>query len=119
MSFPTKRMGHSDDAAQHAMSVSLAQEHLPQMLRQSNYLGAANMCTANVNFRVKPHTESGPAPMLVQREHDLYPTQSSSRQQPSQHVLYPTQNSFDREHDWSQHEIVASVAGLKGGWSPP
>jgi hypothetical protein len=48
------------------------------------------MCTANVKLCVKPHIESGPAPMLVQREYELYPTQSSSRQQPSQHVLYPT-----------------------------
>ena len=95
MSFPTKRMGHTDDAAQHAMSVSLAQQHLPQMLRQSNYLGAANMCTAQVNFRVKPHAESAPPAMLMQREHELYPTQSSSQQQPSQHVLYPTQSAGD------------------------
>jgi len=113
MSFPTRNM-HTTDSTQHAMNVSLTHEHLPQMLRQSNYLASGDMRTANVNFRVKPHIESGAAPMCAQREQqELYPTQSSSRQQP---VLYPTQSSlqqpFEHEHDWSKHEIVTRVAGL-------
>jgi hypothetical protein len=93
------------------MSVSLANEHLPQMLRQVNYLGAdqnkylgsVDMHTANVNFRVVPHVESAAPRMTVSRElHELYPTQSASAKQ----------QLSDHEHDWSKHEIVASVAGL-------
>ena len=109
MSYGTHNMVSTGTS--HAMSVSLANEHLPQMLRQSNYLGAdqtkflgsGDMHTANVNFRVMPHIDSGAPRMTVSRElHELYPTQStSSKQQLSDH-----------EHDWSKHEIVASVAGL-------
>ena len=108
MSYGTHNMVSTGTS--HAMSVSLANEHLPQMLRQSNYLGAdtkflgaGDMQTANVNFRVVPHIDSGAPRMTVSRElHELYPTQStSSKQQLSDH-----------EHDWSKHEIVASVAGL-------
>ena len=102
MSYPTQRMGHTDTTKQ-AMNVSLTQHaQLPQILRQSNYLGNGDMRTANVAFRVKPHTESGAPPLFVQRDlHELYPTQSTAKQQLS-----------EQEHDWSKHEIVASVAGL-------
>ena len=114
MSFPTRNM-NTTDTTPHAMNVSLTHEHLPQMLRQSNYLASGDMRTANVNFRVKPHIDTGAAPTLVQREQqELYPTQSTSRQQ---QVLYPTQSSLqqpmcEHEHDWSKHEIVTTVAGL-------
>jgi len=104
MSYPSKQM--RQDTAPHAMSVSLKQHaELPQILRQSNYLGPADMRTANVNFRVKPHTESAAAPVAVERvphSSPLYPTQSASSAQPLP----------DHEHDWKQHAIVASVAGL-------
>ena len=103
MSYRTYNMVQTD-TPQHAMGVSLRQHaELPQMLRQSNYLAAGDMRTANVNFRVKPHSESAaPVPVPVQRDlHELYPTQSAAKQQLSDH-----------EHDWRQHEIVASVAGL-------
>ena len=110
MSYGTHNMVSTGTS--HAMSVSLANEHLPQMLRQSNYLGAdtkflgaGDMRTANVAIRVKPHMDTGAAapPMQpMQREiHELYPTQSTAKQQLADH-----------EHDWSKHEIVASVAGL-------
>jgi DNA repair exonuclease SbcCD ATPase subunit len=91
------------EATPQAMGVSLKQHaELPHILRQSNYLGAPDMRTANVNFRVKPHTDSSAVPIPVQRQlHELYPTQSTSRQAP-----------HAGEHDWSKHEIVASVAGL-------
>ena len=102
MSYPTSRMRHTD-TTQHAMNVSLAEQHLPQMLRQSNYLGAANMCTANVNFRVKPHTENAAAPVPEQQlGHELYPTHSIPREPLCEH-----------EHAWHKHAIVASVAGLQ------
>jgi myosin heavy subunit len=103
MSYRTPSMFQHDTAPK-AISVSLTHPaHLPQILRQSNYLGTGDMQTANVNFRVKPHIESGAAAMPVPRElHELYPTQSAPRQQLSEHV-----------DDWSKHAIVASVAGLQ------
>ena len=67
MSFPTRNM-NTTDTTPHAMNVALTHEHLPQMLRQSNYLASGDMRTANVNFRVKPHIDTGAAPMFVQRE---------------------------------------------------
>ena len=105
MSYRTYNMVPAD-TTQRAMGVSLTQHaQLPQMLRQSNYLGTGDMRTANVNFRVKPHSESAaPAHVPVQRDlatHELYPTQSTAKQQ-----------LHDHDHDWRQHEIVASVAGL-------
>ena len=103
MSYRTPSMVQLD-TAQQGINVSLTHPaHLPQILRQSNYLGTGDMHTANVNFRVKPHMESAACPMPVQRElHELYPTQSAPRQQLSEHV-----------DDWSKHAIVASVAGLQ------
>ena len=109
MSYPTKHM--HQEATPHAINVALTHAQLPQMLRQSNYLGAApnaygsaaEMRTANINFRVKPHVDSDAPPMFAQREvHELYPTQSTAKQALSM-----------GEHDWSKHEIVASVAGLQ------
>jgi hypothetical protein len=117
MSFATTNMVQTDNAP-HGMGVSLKQHaELPHILRQSNYLGSSDMRTASVNFRVKPHTDA-PAPALVQREHqELFPTHSTAEQQRGDKMLYPTQSTTQQalslgEHDWSKHEIVASVAGL-------
>jgi len=110
MSYGTSKMLQTDTrqpatGAQHAMNVSLKQHaDVPHILRQSNYLGSGDMRTANVNFRVMPHADA-PAPPApaepVLRGHELYPTQSTAKQ-----VLSAG------EHDWTRHEIVASVAGL-------
>ena len=103
MSYPSTKMLQTD-TAQHAMNVSLANAQLPQMLRQSNYLASGDLRTANVNFRVKPHITDTAAPAAVERapqSTELYPTQSTARTSLCEH-----------EHDWKQHAIVASVAGL-------
>jgi len=104
MSYPSNKMLQTD-TTQHAMNVSLTNAQLPQMLRQSNYLATGDLRTANVNFRVKPHTTNSAAPVAVERAPqttELYPTQST-----------PRTSVFEHEHDWSKHEIVASVAGLR------
>jgi hypothetical protein len=79
MSFRTPNMVQTDTP--HAMHVSLKQQtELPHILRQSNYLGSADMRTANVNFRVLPHAEAQAAPAPAERVecelrgHELYPT---------------------------------------------
>jgi hypothetical protein len=61
MSFATSNMVQMDSTHQ-AMNVALANPHLPQMLRQSNYLGSGDMRTANVNFRVMPHADAQAPP---------------------------------------------------------
>jgi len=108
MSYGSRSMLHSD-STKHEINVPLINPHLhaqlPHILRQSNYLAAGDMHTANVAFRVKPHNSDSDAAqvqMLAQRGlHELYPTQSTLRSEACEPV-----------DDWSKHAIVASVAGL-------
>ena len=107
MSYGSRSMLQSDSTKQE-INVPLnphLHAQLPHILRQSNYLGAGDMHTANVAFRVKPHNSDNDAAqvqMQAQRGlHELYPTQSTLRKEACEPV-----------DDWSQHAIVASVAGL-------
>jgi len=108
MSYGSRSMLQSDNT-KHELNVPLSNPHLhahlPHILRQSNYLGAGDMHTANVAFRVKPHnsdTDAAQVHIQAQRGlHELYPTQSTLRK-----------DACEAVDDWSKHAIVASVAGL-------